>query len=304
MSIRRLRTLIAVEEHSTFSAAADSVFITHAAVSQQMRMLEEEWQVTLFDRSRRTPQLTPVGRALVAKAKEIVRAYDTIVPSVIGDAGFQGEILLGAVPMTLTGLTPLAVRHLKDSYPDLHVRIFPGLTTQLIAQVDRGAVDAAILSRHRPLPPDMEYSDIALEPMQLIAAQDMPSDDPLELLAIYPFIRFSRDAVVGNLIDGWLQESGIRVNATMELEGLEAISSMVLAGLGVSVVPARCVRDFNPLPLKRLPLPDGAPARRLTLAYRRDNPRLPVIEEIHKALLEAVKIGVFQQTPQMKESAP
>jgi DNA-binding transcriptional LysR family regulator len=303
MSIRRLRTLIAVEEHSTFSAAADAVFVTHAAVSQQMRKLEDEWQVTLFDRSSRTPQLTPVGRALVAKAREIVRAYDTIVPSVLGDAGFQGEILLGAVPTTLTGLAPLAVRHLKDRYPELHVRLFPGLTTQLIAQVDRGAVDAAILSRHRPLPPDMQYSDIAHEPMQLIAAPDMPGDDPLELLASYPYIRFSRDAVVGSLIDTWLQESGIRVSATMELEGLEAISSMVLAGLGVSIVPARCVRDFNPLPLKGLALPEGAPARRLTLAYRRDNPRLPVIEEIHKALLEAVKIGIFKQIPQKQEPA-
>lgn len=301
MSIRRLRTLIAVDEHATFSAAADAVFITHAAVSQQMRTLEAEWQVALFDRSRRTPQLTPVGRALVARAREIVRSYDTIVPSVLGDEGFRGEILLGAVPMTLTGLTPLSVRILKRHYPDLHVRIFPGLTTQLVAQVDRGAVDAAILSRQRPLPPDIDHADIALEPMQLLAPQDVTSDDPLELLALYPFIRFSRDAVVGSLIDTWLQESGIKVSATMELEGLEAISSMVLAGLGVSIVPARCVRDFNPLPLKRLALPEGAPARRLTLAYRRDNPRIPVIDEIHKALLAAVAIGVFTPTEKAAE---
>ncbi|WP_297769180.1 LysR family transcriptional regulator [uncultured Roseovarius sp.] len=293
MSIRRLRTLIAVDDHKTFSAAADAVFVTHAAVSQQMRSLEEEWGVALFDRSRRSPSLTPAGRAFVARAREVVRAYDGIVPSVLGDEGFQGEISLGAVPMTLTGLTPLAVRLLKERFPDLRVRVFPGMTTPLIAEVERGALDASILSRQGPMLPDMEYSDVADEPMQLLAPMDAESDNALELLEHHPFIRFSRDAVVGSMIDSWLRETGVKVSVTMELEGLEAISSMVLAGLGVSIVPARCVRGYNPLPLKRLALPDGAPTRVLSLAWRRDNPRIRIIQEIHKALLRAVDIGTF-----------
>lgn len=293
MSIRRLRTLIAVDDHKTFSAAAEAVFVTHAAVSQQMRSLEEEWGIALFDRSRRSPELTPTGRALVARARDVVRAYDAILPSVLGDEGFRGEISLGAVPMTLTGLTPLSVRLLKDSYPDLHVRIVPGMTTGLIADVERGALDTAILSRQGPLPPEIDHVDIAREPMELLVPQEIEGDDVRDLLTQNPFIRFNRDAVVGGLIDGWLRENAIPVSVTMELQGLEAISSMVLAGLGVSIVPARCVRGVSPLPLRRLSLPEDAPVRQLTLAYRRDNPRIRIIQEIHKALLGAVEIGIF-----------
>jgi DNA-binding transcriptional LysR family regulator len=222
-----LKTLLAIEENGTFSAAADAVFVTHAAVSQQMKALEAEWGVKLFDRTHRTPELTPIGRAIVARARNVVADYENLVPSVLGDDGLNGELMLGVIPTTLTGLVPLTVSSLKKSYPRLHIRLQPGLTNDLALQLQRGRIDAALICRPAHIPKGQVWHEIAKEEMQLLASQTTESDDPIHLLRNNPFIRFSRNAVVGSMIESWLQQQKITVSDAMELEGLEAISSMV-----------------------------------------------------------------------------
>ena len=291
MSIRMLRTLIAVANNPTFSDAAAEVFITHAAVSQQMKTLEREWGIALFDRTKRTPGLTPIGRAVVARARDVVKAYDDIVPSVLGGDGVRGEIALGALPTSLTGLAPLSIHLLKERFPHLHVRVTPGLTLHLLAEIERGRLDAAIISRPVSIPGSVAIRPIAEEPMQLLVSRGMTGGQPIDLIARNPFIRFNRNAVVGQLIENWLRAKNIRVNETMELDSLEAIASMVAANLGVSIVPATCVASPNPMPVGRISFGPDAPMRQLVLACRADNPRVQVLDVVHEAILEAVAIG-------------
>lgn len=288
MTIRLLRTLVAIADLRTFSAAAEAVHVTHAAVSQQMRQLEENLGVPLFDRSTRTPTLTPVAQAIVVRARAIIDSYDNLLPSVLGDDGLSGEVTIGAVPTTLTGITPRAVAVLKRRFPDLRVHIRPDLTTPLLAGIERGAIDVALVSRPLLLPVGLTFRELAEEPMELLAASEETCLDPLELLACRPFIRFNRSAVVGTLIDNWIQSKKIRITESMELDSLEAISSMVSANLGVSIVPRRTVPSYEVIPVKRLPLGPDAPTRSLGLAWRQDRFRMRVIDELLLAMQQVI----------------
>ncbi|UWQ98064.1 LysR family transcriptional regulator [Rhodobacteraceae bacterium S2214] len=288
MTIRLLRTLVAVADTRTFSAAAVEVRVTHAAVSQQMQTLEANLGLALFNRDTRTPELTPIGHDVVRKARQLIADYDNLAPSVLGDDGLSGVVTLGALRTTLTGLTPHAMARLKDRFPALGIHIRPGLTETLLADISRGSVDAAIVTRPHLLPADIAFKDLAREPLQLIAHAQDPLDDPIALLHSRPFIRFNRRAVLGTLIENWLVANKVRVTEAMELDSPEAITSMVQANLGVSIVPDLVVKPLEQVAVKRVALGTDAPTRLLGLAYRKDHIKTRLLDEVFAALSDVI----------------
>lgn len=273
MSIRHLKTLIAIADKGSFHRAADAVFITQAAVSMQMKALEEELDLTLFDRTKRPPVLNESGLALVPKARAIVQSYDKFMQSSANIEDFAGNLRLGAVPTMFSGILPAALVSLRDLVPQLHITVSSGLSSSLIQQVERGSIDAAVISEPPHERPGLSWTMIGKEELVLIASLDSPNLTPEKLLETNPFIRFNRSAWVGKIIEDYLSEQGIIVNETMELNTLEALSSMVYYGLGVSVVPRRKTSYPGSLALKQLSFSKNIPYRNLGLIEREDNPK-------------------------------
>jgi len=288
MTIRLLRSLIAVSETKSFSEAAERVHITHAAISQQMKTLEDHLGVSLFDRSSRSPTLTPIARQIIEKARKIIEDYDNLAkPDQLEDI-FNSEINLGVVPTTLTGLTPKAIGLLKSRYPNMKIHVKSGLTATLMADIGRGTVDAAIVSKPHLMPSKIAFHHIAEEEMKLLVQEDETETDLMVLFQEKPFIRFNRSEVIGNLIDNWIASKNIPIVETMELDSGEAISGMVSAGLGISILPEAVVKSGNESPVKRLSLGWGAPKRTLGLVYRNDNIKIHVIKALQDAIDQTV----------------
>lgn len=295
MTIRLLRTLVAFAEAGTFSATSKLIHVTHAAVSQQMQALEVDLGLALFDRSKRIPELTPVGHQIVARARVLIADYDNLVPSVLGEGGFSGVITLGVLRTTLTGLAPQAMAALKAKYPEIGLRIRPGLTSTLATEIERGNLDAAIVTKPNLMPVGVEFRELTMEPMQLIAAREEPENDPILLLKQRPFIRFNRSAVVGTLIDNWILSKRIRVSETMELDSPEAIASMVHANLGVSIVPDLAVKPRDVVPVKSLSLGPSAPYRTLGLIHQENHIKKQAIDELYEALAGVIEAAKTKQ---------
>ncbi|WP_171236651.1 LysR family transcriptional regulator [Ruegeria sp. HKCCA6837] len=278
MSITLYKTLIAIADTGSFAAAADKVYVSQAAVGQQMKRLEDHLQITLFDRSERTPKLNQTGWALVPKARDLVRAYDTILDGVVGDTAFGGEFNLGAVSSTIRNLIPVTVRRLLEAYPELRVHVTSALSGDLQTQVERGVIDAAVLSAPETLTPDLEWHLFATEELVLVTSPEVTETDPIQILATQPFVRHARDGMVGVLADTWLAQSGIRVSYAMEMKSLEDLTSMVAHNLGVSIVPNLCMPDPEFGRLRKIPLGGKPVSRALGVLLRADSPRKRLID--------------------------
>lgn len=211
--------------------------LTQSAVSAQIKHLEDALGVKLFDRTGRSATLNCAGQRAVPLAEEILDIFSRMgTPDSANN--FQGALRIGAIGSVQTGLLPQALVALKQRAPFIEVNLVPGVSLNLLSQVDAGELDLAIMIRPPfNLPKDLSVEVIAREPFVLIAARDVQGDDPLQLLREQPFVRYDRGSFGGRQVTQFLKEQHIHTQPALELDELDAIVKMVRSGLGVSLVP-------------------------------------------------------------------
>ncbi|MCR9174762.1 MAG: LysR family transcriptional regulator [Alphaproteobacteria bacterium] len=285
MNLRALETLIAIAEVGSFAAAADRVGVTQSAVSMQMKALEEDLAVALFDRSRRPPILNETGRRILDSAREMVRLGEALKATAAGER-VRGRLRLGVIPTAATGLVPDALAGLARRAPELQIRIESGLSVDLVRRVAQGGLDAAVVTETPRLERGLVIRTILEEALVVVApatlvkgAVTRDGDTARHLLRTRPFVRFNRRTGVGRVIEAALRQQRITVNEAMELDSIEAILAMVTRGLGVAVSPAGSVQGSLALGLEVLPFGDPQVHRKVGLIERerRDPDRVSVL---------------------------
>ena len=293
MTIRLLRTLVAIADTRTFSDAAKVVHVTHAAVSQQMQALEQELDTVLFDRSTRPSTLTAKGQQMVESARQLL-AYIDDTKSALAENRVLGTLNIGSVRTSALAVLPQALVKLNERFPDLRIKLRVGYSESMLADVVAGRLDAAIVAEHIAMPSGLDWRPFIREPLVVIAPPGAPPDDAGSLLTRHPYIRFASNVPLANIIDTELARARIHPREVAEIDTVSAMVSCVAQGLGVAIVPQIVFRSGQNRHLVTAPFGEPQIYRQIGMAQRQQARRSAVLDEFQTMLAEAsAPYGVY-----------
>ncbi|HSW40741.1 MAG TPA: LysR substrate-binding domain-containing protein [Acidobacteriota bacterium] len=276
MELRHLKYFVAVAEQLHFRHAAEIVHVAQPALSQQIRQLEKELGVTLFERSRHKVRLTTAGKAFYENAQDILRKADQAVAKVRKvDLGDAGTIRIGFVSTAAIRVLPEAIKKLRRQAPSAEVELNELASGEQIDGLYREQLDVCFV--HAKLSQNILKTRIVARE-QLIAAVPASSDlararhiDMRELAS------WTSIMPAGHSISGFYEQvrmayqvAGVRPERVHYTRLLQTGLLLVAAGIGVSLVP----ESFRLIHVKGVAyrkLKVEPPLCELVAAWRRDN---------------------------------
>ncbi|HET9525731.1 MAG TPA: LysR family transcriptional regulator [Pyrinomonadaceae bacterium] len=246
MEIRQLRAFVAIAESGTFTAGALRVHVTQAAISMQIRQLENEIGAKVFVRAPRHVILTEAGEQLLRRARQILREHDAALDEIAELAGAErGRLRIGsASAMVLTDQLPGILKELRSQHPGAEIGVTSGTSEVLVDQILAGDIDIAFVS----LPVDVRgIKTERLSEDQLVAIAS-PRHKLAKQRTISAYTLAGERLILGErggntrrLIDQFFAQAGVTLHVAMELSRQQAIRRMVEADMGVGIVPLQSV---------------------------------------------------------------
>jgi len=289
MELRHLRYFAVVAETCHFGRAAARLHVAQPALSQAIRQLESELDVTLFNRTTRQVALTPAGEFLRAEADRILGALDDSIRGVRRlAAGQHGLLRLGLTGTASFSHLPRLARVVKRELPGVALEIHADmLTPEQCDGLRSGTLDLGIL--RPPASGDgLELVTIEQEPLVLaVPADHRLAAEPVISLAdlrAEPFVTYgSRQSVVNDAVSRACRAAGFAPHREHEAPGTSVLLALVAAGLGVALAPA----GVRALPLDGVVFRDLPDAGSVGLALgRRADDDSPLVDAVARLVTE------------------
>lgn len=242
MDTTSLRTFIAAAELESFSLAAEQLYLTQPAVSKRIAALEQELGARLFDRIGRHVNLTEAGRALIERARLILREMEDSRRLISNLAGqVAGRLSIGTSHHIGLHRLPPILRRFNTDYPQVELDLHFMDSEAACRAVLAGELELGIVT----LPPEplsgLDTEVIWPDPLALVAGLDHPlaQADKLSLasLAAYPAILPAQGTYTRELLEQALLPARLHLKTGMTTNYLETIKMMVAVGLGWSILP-------------------------------------------------------------------
>ncbi|PYS75936.1 MAG: hypothetical protein DMF67_13500 [Acidobacteria bacterium] len=248
MEIRQLKAFLAIAEARTFTAAAQRIHYTQAALSMQIKQLEKEVGLPLFLRMPRRVVLTEAGEHLLERAHLILREHDAALAELAELAGAEhGRLRVGSASgMVSAEALPAILKMLRKGHAHAEVSVRSGTSEELVKRILAGELDLAFVS----LPVQARNIETELLSQDQLVAIASPRHPLAEQRVVSAFALAGERLILGErggntrrLIDEFFAEAGLKPTVMMELSRQAAIKNMVAAGMGVGIVPLSTARD-------------------------------------------------------------
>jgi DNA-binding transcriptional LysR family regulator len=320
LDVTRLRVLVAVARYGSVTAAARALNYAQPSVSHHLARLEAETGTKLIQRAGRGIRLTDAGRLLAERAAEVIGRLDAAENELAAYTGLRaGRLQLAAFPSALGTIVPAAAAMLREHQPGVDLRLTEAEPPEALRMLRAGYVDVALVFRYSPHPPDADGQEpgpaagpvsgsgsgsgdddngidlteglreklLLEEPVHLVISASAGADRPAELAgyARYRWIA-GCDRCRANLLRQCAL-AGFTPKIAFTTDDYIAVQALVAADLGVSTLPALCLRAARHPGIRTVPLPG---ARRYVFAVRYGDPPDPPAVNLLMEVLRAAAV--------------
>jgi DNA-binding transcriptional LysR family regulator len=291
VELRQLVSFLCVARHGHITRAAQALFLTQPALSQQLRRLEQELGVALFTRTPHGVELTPAGTELAERAEVILAEAARARAAMDDHAGARrGVARVAAAAADARGLAA-ALAGFHVAHPQVRLTLREGSATEVLALLAQGAVDLVLTSL--PAPAGAVATPLRDEPLVVAGAAGDPllaghASLSVGALREQPLILGERGTTLRRVVLEACQADGFSPVPPLELSDPAAVLTLVRAGLGLAVVPQAWVAGEAGLATAVALAPDGAPLTLRTGLLSGPGPRTPAAELLHAHLVGAL----------------
>lgn len=228
-----LRSFVAVAETGSMTTAAKQLHLTQAAVSQQIKRLEELFDRQLFDREQRKLSLTSSGGMLLAKAPRLLAMNDELWATMTAP-DFVGEVRLGVPGDIISAYIPPILKSFDQAWPDVRVFIVAGVTVDLQEQLKNGSIDLCLTTEQSP---KKGGEKLLREPLVWVGAPNGTAyaRDPL------PLALGDQACIFRNAVLEQLARAGRNWRSVCDTSAMQPLYVSVEADLGVTALLASSV---------------------------------------------------------------
>lgn len=277
MNIRDLEYIIAVSEQKSFIKASEVCFVSQPALSMQIKKLEDELDVILFERQYKTVILTEAGKAIVEKAKIILAEVNNLKQLAKSfHSPLSGILKMGLFPTIAQYILPDILKIFQKDLPDLLLHPVEEKTPIIEKMLNSGEIDCAILASpvdehlfsFNPIFKDQLYAAVP-------AKHKLANEKTINLnqLTKEPLLLLEEGHCLRSQTLSFCAQSEHPLNINRTTTSLESLRHMVLAGFGVTIIPEIAIKGalFNSDQIRYISF-DKASFRQIGLVFRKTNP--------------------------------